>query len=237
SAAYSAGFTHARGKIIVTMDGDMQDDPSDIHSMLAKMEEGYDVIAGWKHEGKGAFDRRVPSKIFNAVVSRLTGIDLHDFNCPLKAYKREVLADICVYGEMHRFIPVLADRKGYKIGQVKVANRPRGTGETKYGIERLWRGMLDSITVLLINRYSEKPLHLFGSAGLILLTLGGLIHVFVILEKAFMGIPFKNSMGLITLGLIILTLAFNLFSVGLIMEYVLSRSIKPSDQYTIAEIL
>jgi glycosyltransferase involved in cell wall biosynthesis len=237
SAAYSAGFAHARGRIVVTMDGDMQDDPQDVQKLLDKMDEGYDVIAGWKHEGKGAFDRRVPSRIFNAVVSRLTGIDLHDFNCPLKAYRREVLENICVYGEMHRFIPVLADRKGYKIGQVKVANRPRGTGETKYGIERLWRGMLDSITVLLINRYSEKPLHLFGSAGLILLTLGGLIHVFVILEKAFMGIPFKNSMGLITLGLIILTLAFNLFSVGLIMEYVLSRSIKPSDQYTIAEIL
>ena len=115
SAAYSAGFAHARGRIIVTMDGDMQDDPQDIHNVLEEMDKGFDVIAGWKHEGKGTFDRRVPSRIFNAVVSRLTGIDLHDFNCPLKAYRREVLKNICVYGEMHRFIPVLADRKGYKI--------------------------------------------------------------------------------------------------------------------------
>ena len=238
TAAMSAGFRESRGEIVVTMDADLQNDPADIPKLLAKMDEGFDVVSGWRKKRNDPFlSRCLPSTMANALIGRITGVRLHDYGCTLKAYRRDIMKDVHLYGEMHRFIPVLADMKGYKIGQVKVANRPRGTGETKYGIERLWRGMLDSITVLLINRYSEKPLHLFGSAGLILLALGGLIHVFVVIEKAFMGIPFKNSMGLITLGMIVLTLAFNLFSVGLIMEYVLSRSIKSSDQYTIAEIV
>ena len=237
AAAYSAGFAHAHGRIVITMDGDMQDDPSEIPDLIAKIDEGYDVVTGWKYEGKGEFSRRVPSKIFNWVISQITGIKLGDFNCPFKAYRREVLENIRIYGELHRFIPVLANRKGYKIAEVKVSNRPRASGSTKYGIERFWRGFFDAVTVLLISRYSEKPLHLFGFGALILFILGIGVNVFVILRKFFIGVAFGASMGLLTLGLIILTGAFNLFSVGLILEFFLSRNINPEDQYTIDEML
>ena len=237
AAAYSAGFRYAKGEVIITLDGDLQDDPAQVPLFLEKIEQGYELVSGWRYNRQASLEKTVASRIFNKVVARLTGIELHDFNCPYKAYRREVAQDLKIYGELHRYIPVLAHKKGYKIVELRVVNRPRRSGESKYGIERWWRGLLDAMTVLLISKYGERPLHFFGSAGLILFLAGFGIDAFVVLRKLLIGVPFAHSMGLLTLGIIILGASFNLFAVGLILEFVLGRMISPREQYEVECLL
>jgi len=172
SAAYTAGFEHACGEFIITMDTDLQDDPAEIPLFLEKLADGYDVVSGWKHEGKGALEKSLPSRFFNSVVRRATGIKLHDFNCPFKAYRREVLQEIHIYGELHRFIPVLAHSRGFTIVEIKIKNLPRQFGRSKFGLKRYLRGMLDLMTVLFITRFANRPMHLLGLAGLVTSSLG-----------------------------------------------------------------
>ena len=172
AAALAAGFAEATGDVVVTIDGDLQDDPSEIPHLLAKLDEGFDLVSGWKTRRRDPLTRRIPSKLFNWVAGRMSGLHLHDMNCGLKAYRRDVVRGLVLYGELHRFIPVLAHEQGYRIAELPVNHRPRGHGRSRYGLERYLRGFLDLLTVSFMGRYRHRPLHLFGGLGL-LLTVGG----------------------------------------------------------------
>src|SRR3954470_3826126 len=174
AAALSAGFHAAEGDRIVTIDGDLQDSPAEIAALLGKLDEGFDVVSGWKRERHDPWHKVLPSRVFNWLVSWLMGVHLHDHNCGLKAYRREVMNEIRLYGELHRFVPVLAAAKGFRIGEVPVSHLPRKYGKSKYGVSRLLKGLLDLITVKFIFGYGHRPQHMLGTVGLIAFTLGGL---------------------------------------------------------------
>ncbi|HMP72634.1 MAG TPA: glycosyltransferase family 2 protein [Kiritimatiellia bacterium] len=166
TAAMSAGFHAAQGDVIITLDADLQNDPSDIPLLLAKMEEGYDVVSGWRKDRKDTFiNRKLPSMIANGLISKITGVDLHDYGCTLKAYRREVIKQVHLYGEMHRFIPALASWVGGSIAEVAVQHHPRRFGTSKYGISRTFRVILDLLTVKFLLHYSTRPIHIFGKIG------------------------------------------------------------------------
>src|ERR671934_102704 len=183
AAALVAGFDQARGDTVVTIDGDLQDDPAEIPRLLAKLEEGFDLVSGWKAHRRDPLTRRVLSRIFNRVTSWFSGVRLHDMNCGLKAYRAEVVHGLRLYGELHRFIPVLAHYRGFRIAELPVNHRPREHGRSRYGIERYLRGFLDLLTVSFIGRYRHRPLHLFGGLGLALGLLGTGILVYLTVLK------------------------------------------------------
>ncbi len=186
TAAMAAGFTAAAGRVIVPMDGDLQNDPSDIPRLLARIDEGYDVVSGWRKERKDTFvNRKLPSMIANALISRLTGVHLHDYGCTLKAYRREVLEGINLYGEMHRFVPALASQVGAKVAELPVRHHPRLYGTSKYGISRTVRVVLDLMTVKFLLQYSTKPIQLFGKWGIYTLLAGFLSGGATIYMKLF----------------------------------------------------
>lgn len=172
AVALSVGFEHAGGDIIFTMDADLQDDPKEIPRFIEKIKEGFDLVSGWKYKRLDPIGKTLPSRVFNRVVAFLTGIRLHDFNCGFKCYRKEVVRNIRIYGELHRFIPVLAKWKGYRVAEIKVEHHPREHGVSKYGMERFTRGFLDLLTVLFLTRYLKRPLHLFGGIGLLCLIPG-----------------------------------------------------------------
>ena len=159
------GFTEAAGSIIVTIDGDLQDDPDEIPRLLAKLDEGYDLVSGWKTSRQDPLTRRVPSRLFNRVAGWVSGTHLHDMNCGLKAFRAEVAQELTLYGELHRFIPLLAADRGFRVAEVPVHHRPRAHGRSRYGLERYLRGFLDLLTVAFMSRYRHRPLHLFGGSG------------------------------------------------------------------------
>jgi glycosyltransferase involved in cell wall biosynthesis len=227
AAAYSAGFEHARGEFVITMDTDLQDDPAEIPLFLEKLAQGYDVVSGWKHEGKGALEKALPSRFFNGVVRRATGIQLHDFNCPFKAYRREVLREIHIYGELHRFIPVLAHSRGFSIVEIKIKNLPRQFGHSKFGLKRYLRGMLDLMTVLFITRFAQRPMHLLGLAGLITSGLGSAVLLF------FLGADVLHRLGVLpgtewnihdrpalSLSILLMLIGVQFLTIGLLGELV-----------------
>src|SRR5205814_2292737 len=166
------------------IDADLQDDAAEIPALLAKLDEGFDLVSGWKTRRRDPFSRRVFSRIFNSVASRVSGVRLHDMNCGLKAYRAEVVQGLRIYGELHRFIPVLAHYRGYRIAELPVHHRPRAYGRSRYGIERYLRGFLDLLTVSFMGRYRHRPLHLFGGLGLALGLLGSAILVYLTVVKA-----------------------------------------------------
>ena len=166
SAALAAGFEKARGQYVITMDADLQDDPSEMPRLLAKIEEGYDLVSGWKKKRQDPLSKKLPSRIFNKMTSLLTGVKLHDMNCGLKAYRQSVVAELDIYGELHRFIPVLAKEKGFRLGEIEVQHHPRRHGKTKFGGWRFISGFLDLFTIIITTRFLARPLHFFGSAGL-----------------------------------------------------------------------
>ncbi|MHC4425346.1 MAG: glycosyltransferase family 2 protein [Planctomycetota bacterium] len=239
TAALSAGFAHARGQIIVAIDGDLQNDPADIPKMIARLEEGFDVVSGWrKKRHDNAVTRLLPSKIANWLISRITGVKLHDYGCTLKAYRREVLAETKLYGEMHRFIPALASWSGAKIAEVVVNHRPRTAGAAKYGLARTWKVLLDLITVNFLGSFSTKPIYVFGGLGL-LSGLGSIIlGLTVIYQKLRLGTDMSgNPLLILTAVLIIATIQFILM--GLLAE-LLVRTYHESQNrptYVIKEIL
>jgi glycosyltransferase involved in cell wall biosynthesis len=221
SAALAAGFAQAQGETIVTIDGDLQDDPSEIPHLLAKLDEGFDLVSGWKARRRDPVRRRIVSKIFNAVTSRVSGLRLHDMNCGLKAYRAEVVRGLPLYGELHRFIPVLAHYRGYRVAELPVNHRPRTHGRSRYGLERYVRGSLDLLTVTFMGRYRHRPLHLFGGLGLVLGLLGTLILVYLTVLKAT-----GEAIGqrpLLTLGVLLVVVGLQFFSLGLISEMVTSH--------------
>jgi len=174
AAALSAGFAIARGRVVLTMDADLQDDPDEIPRFLTAIEEGHDVVSGWKRVRHDPWHKVLPSRVFNAMVSGLTGVRLHDHNCGFKAYRREVLGEVDLYGERHRFIPVLAAARGWRVGEIEVLHHPREHGHSKYGWSRIGKGFLDLMSVYLLTGYGRRPLHLIGSAGLVCFAAGSL---------------------------------------------------------------
>lgn len=184
TAAIAAGIDHARGSIIVMLDADMQNDPADIPMMLEKIDEGYDVVSGWRKDRKDTFiNRTLPSRIANGLISQVTGVHLHDYGCTLKAYRREVITGFRLYGEMHRFIPVYANRFGAKIIEVPVQHHPRRFGKTSYGLERTVKVLLDLFTVKFLISYSSKPIYLFGGAGIGMMGISALVLLFLFIRR------------------------------------------------------
>jgi glycosyltransferase involved in cell wall biosynthesis len=216
AVALSVGFENASGEIVFTMDGDLQDDPSEIARFLAKLEEGYDLVSGWKFIRRDPIGKTLPSRIFNQMVSLLTGIKLHDFNCGFKCYRREVIENIRIYGELHRFIPVLARWKGFRVAEIKVAHHPRKHGVSEYGIERFARGFLDLMTVLFLMRYLKRPLHLFGGIGLLCLLLGGGLSAYFMFQWL-SGTP-MHVRPLMVFGWVAIILGIQFISMGLLGE-------------------
>ena len=221
AAALAAGFGQARGETVVTIDADLQDDPAEIPRLLVKLDEGFDLVSGWKTRRRDPLGRRVLSRIFNWVTGRVSGLRLHDMNCGLKAYRAEVVRGMPLYGELHRFIPVLAQYRGFRVAELPVNHRPREHGRSRYGVERYVRGFLDLLTVSFIGRYRHRPLHLFGGLGLILGLLGVAILVYLTVVKAL-----GHAIGerpLLTLGVLLVVVGLQFFSLGLISEMLTSQ--------------
>jgi glycosyltransferase involved in cell wall biosynthesis len=218
AAAMSAGFDAARGAIIVTMDGDLQNDPRDIPRLIEKMDEGYDVVSGWRANRQDRFlSRRLPSMMANWLIGKVTGVRLHDTGCTLKAYRREMLEDVHLYGEMHRFIPALASVQGGRIAELKVAHNARTLGKSKYNIFRVFRVVLDLILVKFLLSYSTRPIHLFGLLGLASFTGGVLICGQLAYLRFFQSAPLANRPALL-LGVLLIIMGVQFITMGLIAE-------------------
>lgn len=218
TAAMSAGFDYARGDIIVSMDADLQNDPRDIPKLLNKIEEGYDVVTGWRFDRKDPFlNRRLPSIIANRIISSTTGVKLHDYGCTLKAFRREVIKSIRLYGEMHRFIPAIASGMGVSITEVKVNHRPRKYGTSKYGISRTFRVILDLVTVKFLLSYSTRPIQVFGLAGILSGGIGFFIALIMTIQRQFFGKPMADR-PLLFLAVLLIFIGFQFITIGLLAE-------------------
>ena len=218
SAALSEGFKNANGDIIITMDADLLDDPAEIPNFVNKISEGSDLVSGWKKVRHDPWAKTFPSKIFNFVTRLLTGVKIHDFNCGLKAYRSSVIKSIEIFGGRHRYIPALAGQKNFSISEIIVNHRPRKYGTTKYGGSRLLHGFFDLLTILFLNKYTQHPLHFFGMIGLTTFTAGILTELVVLYYKFWLGEPFAKHIALLLLGLILLFIGIQFFSIGLLGE-------------------
>ena len=217
TAAMAAGFDVAQGDVIVSLDGDLQNDPADIPMLLAKLREGYDLVSGWRHQRQdAALQRKLPSRIANRLIGRVTGVKLHDYGCSLKAYRREVLSDMRLYGELHRFLPALAFIEGARITEVKVNHRARQYGSSKYGIDRTFRVLMDLLTVWFMKRFLTRPMYVFGFGGLIAM-LGSLLASTYLLVVKLMGGDIGNR-PLLTLAVVLGLAGIQLFCFGLLGE-------------------
>ncbi len=222
--ALNEGFLTASGDFVITMDGDLQDGPENIPDLISKLDEGFDMVVGWKKERHDPLGKRLPSKIFNLVVGNFTGLHLHDFNCGLKIMKKEVAREIYLYGDMHRFIPVLAHQRGFKVTEIPVAHHPRRFGSSKYGWARLIKGYLDLLTVLFLGKYSQRPLQFFGVLGMGGIVVGIILGVYLSVLH-FGGESIGRRPLLILMMLLIIT-GLQLLSIGLMAEMAVSRSKK-----------
>ena len=217
TAAMAAGFDKSQGKIIVTLDGDLQNDPQDIPLLIKKIRDGYDLVSGWRFKRKDSeFSRKLPSKIANKLIAKVTGVHLHDYGCSLKAYKKEVLSDIRPYGELHRFLPVLANIEGAKIAEIKVNHRPRKYGNSKYGIDRTFRVLMDLLTVWFMNSFLTRPMYVFGFGGLLAIS-GSIVSSFYLLFLKVLGEDIGDR-PLLTFSLVLGVAGVQLFCFGLLSE-------------------
>ena len=221
ATALDAGFAVLEGDVVVTIDGDLQDDPAEIPRLLEKLDEGYDLVSGWKARRNDPFARRAFSRVFNSVTGWLSGVHLHDMNCGLKAMRVEVARNIDLYGELHRFVPVLAHDLGFRVTELPVNHRPREHGRSRYGFERYARGFLDLLTVSFMSRYRHRPLHLFGGLGLILGTIGMGILVYLTIEK--LSGEAIGKRPLLLLGVLLVVVGIQFLSLGLLSELVTSQ--------------
>ena len=221
AAALQAGFEAAAGDVVVTIDGDLQDDPAEIPRLLAKLDEGFDLVSGWKTRRRDPLSRRLLSRVFNAVTGRLSGLRLHDLNCGLKAYRAEVVRGLRIYGELHRFIPVLAHYRGFRVAELPVNHRPREHGRSRYGMERYLRGFLDLLTVTFMGRYRHRPLHLFGGFGLVLGGAGSLVLLYLTVVK--LAGEAIGHRPLLTLGVLLVVVGMQFLSLGLLSELITSH--------------
>ena len=241
AAALDAGFRAARGSFVMTLDADLQDDPREIPRLLEKMEEGFDVVSGWKKIRHDPWNKIIPSRIFNWLVRRTTGLRLHDINCGMKCYRQEVLREVHLYGGMHRFVPVLAASRGFRVGEIAISHRPRKYGKTKYGSKRLLKGLLDLITVLFLTGYGHRPQHLLGAVGLISFVLGGLgmtsLALQWVLSRMIADIPVfhVSETALLYYSLGGLLVGGQMLSLGLIAEMLAAQSNRGTASYSIFE--
>jgi glycosyltransferase involved in cell wall biosynthesis len=237
AAALSAGVELSRGEILVTIDGDLQDVPEEIPRLLEKLEtENLDLVSGWKRDRQDPISKRYPSKLFNWATRKLAGIDLHDFNCGFKAYRREVLEQVPIYGELHRYIPVLAGRRGFRVGELQVAHERRRFGVSKYGWDRLYKGLLDLITVLFITTYMRRPLHLFGLLGLGTMFFGLTINLYLGVSWLFFGTTLSFR-PLLQLGILLTLLGVQFLTTGLLGEMLTFKNFNRGESYSIREKL
>jgi glycosyltransferase involved in cell wall biosynthesis len=239
TAAITAGIDHAQGEIIVLMDADLQNDPADIPMLLAKLDDGYDLVSGWRKDRKdNRLTRTIPSNIANGIISWVTGVHLHDYGCTLKAYRREALEGFRLYGEMHRFIPVFAHSVGAKITEIPVQHHERKFGKANYGLDRTLKIILDLFTVKFLLNYSHKPMRLFGGAGMLLFSGGGILLLYLFIRRALEEIPVLGS-PLFQLGIMFWILGVQAILMGLIAE-LLARTYHESQSkptYTIRTVL
>ncbi len=218
TAAMAAGFDYAGGDVIITMDADLQNDPHDIPKLLVEIEAGNDVVTGWRYDRKDAFlNRRLPSIIANKIISKTTGVNLHDYGCTLKAFKKEVIKNVRLYGEMHRFIPAIASGMGIDFTEVKVNHRPRRFGSSKYGISRTIRVILDLMTVKFLLSYATRPIQVFGLMGVLCGGIGFLIALIMTIQRQFMGVPLADR-PLLFLAVLLIFIGIQFVSLGLIAE-------------------
>ena len=232
TAAMSAGIDHARGEILIPMDADLQNDPSDIIRLLEKLDEGYDVVSGWRKDRKDTWlTRKLPSSLANRLISRLSGVELHDFGCSLKAYRRDALTDVKLYGEMHRFIPVYAGWAGARVTEIPVAHHPRRGGESKYGLSRTMKVIFDLITIKFLSSYLTKPLYLFGTAGLVCLIVSFFSFAFALYYR-FVRDVHLNRMPLATLAMIMFAMGIQFIFMGLLAEMIVRTYHESQDKPT-----
>ncbi len=235
SAALAAGFRVATGRFVVTMDSDLQDDPDEIPNLLAKLESGFDLVSGWKKVRHDPLSKRLASKVYNFFTSLLSGIRLHDFNCGLKIYRREVVKTLRVYGELHRYLPVIAFHNGFRVTELPVTHHPRKYGVSKFGVARFARGAFDLMTISFLTRYKMRPLHLFGVLGVIS-SLGGFgVSLFLAYERLFEN-KFLSNRPLLFLGVLLIIVGVQFFSIGLLGEMITSLR-RDSDSFLVKRCL
>ncbi len=232
TAAMSAGIDHARGQILIPMDADLQNDPADISRLLDKLDEGYDVVSGWRKDRKDRWlTRRLPSRLANRLISRLSGVDLHDYGCSLKAYRREALTGVKLYGEMHRFIPIYAGWAGSRVTEIPVTHHARSAGQSKYGLSRTIKVLFDLITIKFLSTYLTKPLYLFGTAGLVCLAISLLSFAFALYYRVVEGVHL-NRMPLATLSMIMFAMGIQFIFMGLLAEMIVRTYHESQDKPT-----
>jgi glycosyltransferase involved in cell wall biosynthesis len=235
SAALSVGFEKAQGNVVVTMDADLQDDPAEIPALRRRLDEGLDLVSGWKKVRRDPISKTIPSRFFNAVTALMTGIRIHDFNCGLKAYRRDVVKTVKVYGELHRYVPVLAHWEGFKIGELPVQHRARKYGRTKFGLGRFWKGFLDLLTALFTTRYFRRPLHLFGLWGLVTFLIGFVIDGWLSIEWL-LGKTALSNRPLFLAGFLLMVIGIQFISIGLLGEMI-SKSRPAQEEYSIRDFI
>lgn len=235
SAALSAGFEKSLGDIVITMDADLQDDPAEIPRFIEKIDDGFDVVSGWKVNRLDPLRKTLPSRVFNHVASRLFKTDLHDMNCGFKAYRRRALEAINLYGEHHRFIPVLLASKGFRVAEVPVHHSPRRHGVSKFGGERLLRGLFDALTVLMLSRFRSRPLHFIGLPGLAVLA-AGLVICLYLAVLWLVGLGPIGDRPLLLLGILCIFVGVQLLTIGLLAELLVANTIREQDKYVISAV-
>ena len=237
SAALAMGFERARGRYVLTMDADLQDDPGEIPALVALLEEGYDLVSGWKQKRQDPLSKTVPSRFFNLVTRAISGIRLHDFNCGLKIYRSEVVKSVHVYGELHRYIPLLAKWEGYdRITEKPVVHRPRQHGRTKFGIERFFRGFLDLISVVFLTRFAARPMHFFGSLGTLAFIGGFIISLWISIQKIFFDLPIGDR-PLLLMGVMLIVVGVQMFTTGLLGEMFIRPRMEQTSSYHVRETI
>ncbi len=241
AAALSAGFNAARGEFVLTLDADLQDDPAEIPRFLAKLDEGYDCVSGWKRVRHDPWHKVLPSRVFNGLVSGLTKVRLHDHNCGFKAYRREIFDEVKLYGELHRFVPVLAAARGWRVGEIEVHHRAREHGRSKYGVSRLVKGFLDLLTIYFLTGFSQRPLHLIGSAGMICFTAGGFGMIWLSAEWVLSRLSDSwvdvdlHARAIFYYCILAVLLGTQLLVTGLLAELIVSVTRDSHEPYSIAE--
>lgn len=229
--ALANGFRIVQGDVVVTMDGDLQDDPAELPNFLEKLDDGFDLVSGWKQRRQDPFGKTAPSKVFNWTVRRSSGVPLHDFNCGFKAYRNDVTKTIRLYGELHRFTPVLASAEGFRIAEIPVKHHARKWGSSKYGWSRLTKGFLDLMTVIFLTQYRQRPMHLFGLPGLLSMFLGVLAGLWLLVEK----FAFGEAIGtrpLLLLSVLLVVIGAQFFGLGLLGEFLAHGSHEAHEQET-----
>lgn len=235
SAALAVGFERARGKYVVTMDADLQDDPAEVPAMVQMLVDGHDLVSGWKQVRRDPLNKTIPSRFFNMITRKMSGLELHDFNCGLKAYRAEVVKNVRVYGELHRYIPLLAKWEGYtRITEKPVRHHARKYGRTKFGLERYIRGFLDLITVLFSTRFAARPMHFFGTIGTAAFFGGFLISLWISIDKLVFGHPIGDR-PLLLLGVMLILLGAQMFTTGLLGELIIAPRMEDTSSYHVVE--